>query len=154
MKTIVNSNPTLFVQEVCDAIKEGFYFTNDNFGSITETNMLMVVLQGNENVIFEQVEDYKVSIVERDCNVFLEKVQGAVLSGMTLVLDSVQWDALRYKEAKFVNESHPRGVTYTREGLENTEWEEFKTLCKAFDVSGRDRSLMINKVLAIQENDV
>lgn len=41
----------------------------------------------------------------------------------------------------------PRITSYTRDQLEEMEWDKLKTICKRIGIGGRDRNLMVTKYL-------
>lgn len=155
MKTVCSTNPVIFVKEVCEAIKDGWRFNNTNLGSITETSLLQVILFDTLDTPHTKVEEYKYEIVEHDKNQFMLKVQDAILSGMSLDIESVDWYVTGIKTATFYNMEHPKAVKHTYQSLESMEWQEFKDFCKTYyGLGGRNRQAMIGLVLAKQKEEL
>lgn len=156
MKTILETSPITLVNSVVKAIKDGYYVTNTNAGWITATpNLYEICLseQKDDLPIDESLQSLdKVFIQDYDAQKFLNEVQKYVVNGFEVEEGSIYWDTIGTKYCTMINPAHPFNNTYTREQLEEMDWEtEFKAICKVYGVKGRQRTTMINLVLNKQE---
>lgn len=141
-KRINNSNPTVFMNELIECLNSGYCIQDTNYGSITDTR------NTKDLTVFEKPERefdpyYGGLITVRDTHAhsFLLEVQNAVKGGVTFNTDTLSWDINGWKSMQ-----GSKGV-YTKEQLQELDWETLKSVCKEVGVSGRDRGLIITRYL-------
>ncbi len=110
----------------------------------------------------------EVIITAHDANIFLSLVEEMVSKGGK-VLKGYPFLSLPYTASfEFINKEHipaRPGVqdlgrkvmadavavaNYTKEQLEEMDWDAFRAVCKVFDIKGRERDVMVEKYLKAQ----
>lgn len=154
MKKILNKSYVLFVQDVVNAIKEGYYVVNSNAGWVGTSFLYDINLfKLTEAPTFNLIDDNRHTIQEYDAQKFLNKLQEAILSGFVVDIDTLYWDNVGLKSVQCFNPNHPKNIKYTKEQLDELSWEEIKDIAKLYNKTGRDRSLLVNHILKSQEEE-
>jgi len=142
---LIESNPFLFIEQLVDAVKDGFYVESSNYGWIMESNGLKeITLFKDPERVFPEAELGEFVISEYDTQTFLYKLCERIAQGGKVELDSLYWDLTGIKSVKGTIFLIPK---YNKAELANMEWEELKNVCKELGFTGRDRSVLTNKYL-------
>jgi len=150
---IVERNPTLFVQVVASAIADGWKVSTKNEGVVTEFPLFSVQLfKGHGYTVEVELNTDKEAVIsEYDSMVFLSQLQQAVMNGFILDVESVQWDVTGKKVARLTNPNYIKFRKYTKDELENLQWEDLKKVMLHYDIRGKQRSVIVAKILNMQE---
>ncbi len=143
-KTILESNPHLFVEGIIQAVQEGFYVTSTNAGYISEGVLKEIVLTQDPDRVFEQITLGEITLSEYDAQVFLSKVCHAVAVGAVFDTESLIWDITGRKQISGKIYKLPE---YTKEQLADLSWEDFKEAVRSVAGTGRDRTLLLTRYL-------
>jgi hypothetical protein len=143
-KTILNTNPYLFVSEIVDAIEQGYLVESSNRGWVSDSILKQITLYKNADRTTVQKELGEFVIDEWDSQKFLSELCDFVVSGGKVDIESLRWDMTgkKYIEGKMF--LIPQ---WSKEELAEQDWETFKSSVKTIGITGRDRSLMTNKYL-------
>lgn len=153
-KLILNQNIHVVLQEFQEAIREGYRFTpkSDLFTSMSGLNELYLYKSDVEVVVLTHEDAFEKAVVE-DYNKqkVLLAVQQLVLSGYEIKPESVLWDSLGTKRIVMFNVEHPNNKVFTKEELEDMDYEELKQIARLRNAFNRSRSVMAAGVLKYQE---
>lgn len=154
-KLLLNTNHVVILQEFEKAVLAGYLFVpgrSDLF--IHPTGLLEVELYKQEleipKVNFEDDLDI-VFVATHDKTILLLELQKYILSGWQIDLNSVYFDAIGTKSCKLVHLEHPVSRVYTKEELDEMDFEELKAISRLRGCFNRQRSVLISNVLKFQE---
>ena len=74
-----------------------------------------------------------------------------VVSGWRIDLNSVYFDVIGTKSCKLVHPEHPVSKVYSKEELDEMDFEELKAISRLRGCFNRQRSVLISNVLKFQE---
>ena len=144
-KTLLEANTHIFIEQLVDAVKDGFYVESSNYGWVMESNNLKeITLFKDSEKVFPEAELGEFVISEYDTQTFLYKLCERIAQGGKVELDSLYWPTTGIKSVKGTIFLIPK---YNKAELANMEWEELKNVCKELGFTGRDRSVLVNKYL-------
>lgn len=146
------TNPHVFIQKFVQAISEGWRAVPSNEGYISQAFLLelkMLPKEENEEVV-PLFTEHKIVIEEWDSMSFLLLCQNALLSGYSLDMKSLDWNSHSLKRVKAENRSHPHAQDYDFHFLNEVDWDELKAIAKTFGITGRNRLIIVNAILAKQ----
>ena len=153
-KLILNTNPVVVLQEFEKTVKQGYLFVpgrSDLFIHSTGLMELELFKQQLEipKLSFEEALD-KVSVHSHDKTDFLLQLQKYILSGWELDLRTVYFDTIGSKMCRVVHKSHPISLAYTKEQLQEMEYDELKRVAKLRNCFVKSRDVMVSKILQFQ----
>ena len=144
-KTLLEANYFLFIEQLVDAVKDGYYVESTNYGWVMESNNLKeITLFKDPEKVFPEVELGEFVISEYDTQTFLYKLCERIAQGGKVDLETLYWDMTGIKSVKGTIFLIPK---YNKADLAEMEWEELKNVCKELGFTGRDRSVLTNKYL-------
>ena len=145
-KYIIEANVHIFIENLIDAIKDGYRIDNTNYGWISEANGLKeLTLSYDPERKYAEVALGEVTITNYNAQEFLDQICQVVAAGGVLDVNSLTWDITGIKSIRGKVYKLPE---YTKEELANMDWETFKSSVKSVVGTGRDRSLMTSRYLA------
>ena len=145
-KYIIEANVHIFIENLIDAIKDGYRVDNTNYGWISEANGLKeLTLSYDPERKYAEVALGEVTITNYNAQEFLDQICQVVAAGGVLDVNSLTWDITGIKSIRGKVYKLPE---YTKEELANMDWETFKSSVKSVVGTGRDRSLMTSRYLA------
>ena len=145
-KYIIEANVHIFIENLIDAIKDGYRVDNTNYGWVSEANGLKeLTLSYNPEREYAEVALGEVTITNYNAQEFLDQICQVVAAGGVLDVNSLTWDMTGIKSIRGKVYKLPE---YTKEQLANMDWETFKSSVKSVVGTGRDRSLMTSRYLA------
>lgn len=145
-KYIIEANVHIFIENLIDAIKDGFRVDNTNYGWISEANGIKeLTLSYDPERKYAEVALGEVTITNYNAQEFLDQICQVVAAGGVLDVNSLTWDMTGIKSIRGKVYKLPE---YTKEELANMDWETFKASVKSVVGTGRDRSLMTSRYLA------
>ena len=146
-KTLLEANYFLFIEQLVDAVKDGYYVESTNYGWVMESNNLKeITLFKDPEKVFPEVELGEFVISEYDTQTFLYKLCERIAQGGKVDLETLYWDMTGIKSVKGTIFLIPK---YNKAELANMEWEELKNVCKELGFTGRDRSVLQSKYLSM-----
>jgi hypothetical protein len=155
MKTILNTNPYIFVQDIVSAIKEGFLVENSNRGWVMNGVLKEINLYKDKHKEFEVKPYGKSAVSSYNAQEFLLELQDYVLSGAVVDIDSLYWDSMSLKQ---INVERLAPEFYSKDELLALDWKDLKDECLKVGVKGRDKTLLIRQYLVatkqLLEDDV
>ena len=144
-KYIIEANVHIFIENLIDAIKDGFRVDNTNYGWVSEANGLKeIMLSYDPDRVYNAVELGEFVVSDYSTQTFLHKLCERIAQGGKVDLDSLYWNMTGIKSVKGTIFLIPK---YNKAELANMEWEELKNVCKELGFTGRDRSVLVNKYL-------
>lgn len=144
-KTLLEANTHIFIEQLVDAVKDGFYVESSNYGWVMESNNLKeITLFKDPDRVFPEAELGEFIISEYETQTFLYKLCERIAQGGKVDLDSLYWDMTGIKSVKGTIYLIPK---YNKAELAEMDWEELKSVCKELGFTGRDRSVLVNKYL-------
>ena len=145
-KYIIEANVHIFIENLIDAIKDGYRIDNTNYGWISEANGLKeLTLSYDPERKYAEVALGEVTITNYNAQEFLDQICQVVAAGGVLDANSLNWDMTGIKSIRGKVYKLPE---YTKEELASMDWETFKSSVKSVVGTGRDRSLMTSRYLA------
>ena len=145
-KYIIEANVHIFIENLVDAINDGYRIDNTNYGWISEANGLKeLTLSYDPERKYAEVALGEVTITNYNAQEFLDQICQVVAAGGVLDANSLTWDMTGIKSIRGKVYKLPE---YTKEELANMDWETFKSSVKSVVGTGRDRSLMTSRYLA------
>ena len=145
-KYIIEANVHIFIENLIDAIKDGYRVDNTNYGWVSEANGLKeLTLSYDPEREYAEVALGEVTITNYNAQEFLDQICQVVAAGGVLDVNSLNWDMTGVKSIRGKVYKLPE---YTKEELANMDWETFKSSVKSVVGTGRDRSLMTTRYLA------
>ena len=145
-KYIIEANVHIFIENLIDAIKDGYRIDNTNYGWVSEANGLKeLTLSYDPEREYAEVALGEVTITNYNAQEFLDQICQVVAAGGVLDANSLNWDMTGIKSIRGKVYKLPE---YTKEELANMDWETFKSSVKSVVGTGRDRSLMTSRYLA------
>ena len=145
-KYIIEANVHIFIENLIDAIKDGYRIDNTNSGWVSEANGLKeLTLSYDPGREYAEVALGEVTITNYNAQEFLDQICQVVAAGGVLDANSLNWDMTGIKSIRGKVYKLPE---YTKEELANMDWETFKSSVKSVVGTGRDRSLMTSRYLA------
>lgn len=144
MKTILNTNPYIFVQDIVSAIKEGYFVENSNRGWVMNGILKEITLYKDKHREFE-AKPYGPSVVSSyNAQEFLLELQDFVMSGAVVDIESLYWDSTSLKQ---INVERIAPEFYDKDALLALDWKDLKDECLKVGVKGRDKTLLIRQYL-------
>ena len=145
-KYIIEANVHIFIENLIDAIKDGYRVDNTNYGWVSEANGLKeLTLSFDPERKYAEVALGEVTITNYNAQEFLDQICQVVAAGGVLDANSLTWDMTGIKSIRGKVYKLPE---YTKDELANMDWETFKSSVKSVVGTGRDRSLMTSRYLA------
>lgn len=144
MKTIINTNPLIFVQDIVSAIKEGYFVENSNRGWVMTGILKEINLYKNKHKEFESKPYGKSVISSYNPQEFLLELQDYVMSGAVVDIESLYWDSTSLKQ---INVERVAPEFYSKDELLALDWKDLKEECAKVGVKGRDKTLLIRQYL-------
>jgi len=144
---IFESNPNIFLLRFIEAVKQGYRLQNTNEGTVIEGNYFSVMLYQCEYEI-PSVPVGKQVIEEYNRMEFWKKVQDYVLNNAIIDVESLHYNLMG---AKLVSCVVRPSDAYTKEELENLDWEVVKELGKKYSCFNRQRKVMESSLVRIFE---
>lgn len=148
---LYESNPTIFLTKFIEAVNDGYRLQDTNAGVVQDyinNGWFQVALEKDEEyeVPFIQVGSYVIEAYDRQ--EFFRSVQSHVLNKAEFNIDSLYYDVRGIKMIKCVIRP---SVSYTREALQELEWEQIKELGYTYGVFNRQRKVLENSLVRIFE---
>ena len=155
MKLLLNTNHIVILQEFEKAVLQGYLFVPGRSDlAIHPTGLMELELFKQELDIpklgFEDALDVVV-VATHDKTDFLLQIQKYVVSGWRINLNSIYFDVIGTKSCKLVHPEHPVSKVYSKEELDNLDFEELKVISRLRGCFNRQRSVLIANVLKFQE---
>ena len=144
--TVVQTNPYTFISEVVEAIEQGFLIENSNRGWISDSILKQITLYKDADRTIQQRDLGEFTIDEWDAQKFLSELCDYVISGGKVDIESLRWDMT---DKKYIEGTMYLIPQWNKGQLADMDWETFKASVKTINITGRDRSLMINKYLTM-----
>lgn len=156
MKLLLNTNHIVILQEFEKAVLQGYLFVPGRSDlAIHPTGLMELELFKQQLEIpklsFEDALDV-VFVATHDKTDFLLQLQKYILSGWRINLNSVYFDVIGTKSCKLVHPEHPVSRVYTKEELDEMDFEELKAISRLRGCFNRQRSVLISNVLKFQED--
>ena len=144
-KYIIEANVHIFIENLIDAIKDGYRIDNTNYGWISEANGLKeLTLSYDPERKYAEVALGEVTITNYNAQEFLDQICQVVAAGGVLDANSLNWDMTGIKSIRGKVYKLPE---YTKEQLSGMEWNEFKDSVRSVAGTGRDRTLLLTRYL-------
>ena len=146
-KYIIEANVHIFIENLIDAIKDGYRVDNTNYGWVSEANGIKeLTLSYDPEREYAEVALGEVTITNYNAQEFLDQICQVVAAGGVLDVNSLTWDMTGIKSIRGKVYKLPE---YTKEELANMDWETFKSSVKSVVGTGRDRTVMTSKYLSM-----
>ena len=144
-KYIIEANVHIFIENLIDAIKDGYRVDNTNYGWVSEANGLKeLTLSYDPEREHAEVALGEVTITNYNAQEFLDQICQVVAAGGVLDANSLNWDMTGIKSIRGKVYKLPE---YTKEQLAELSWEDFKEAVRSVAGTGRDRTLLLTRYL-------
>lgn len=151
-KTIANSNIIILLNDLQEAIQEGYRLVPNK--SFLETYPLNEITLYKEDVDVAELSEYdalpKVTVESYDAMAVLFDVQRFIVNGYE-IQDSVFWLGVGTKRVPMFKPTHLANVVYTKDELDEMEYELLKEVGRVRNCFNRSRSVMVNNILKFQD---
>lgn len=154
MYQVVERNPVVFLQKIVEGFKLGWKLSDKtNEGYPSQYPIYQIDLYKGRPYTLEVVLDTSKQVIvsEYDVMNFLKLVYNAVSNGFELDIDSVSWDLTGKKSCILNNPNYIEIKHYTKKELEDMDWTDLKKTGRMYGHGGRDRNLLINRILESQK---
>ena len=155
MKQILNNNIVLVIKEFEESLKDGWRFVpnkSDLFSSMMGLKELSLYKEDVEIHLYSVEDVLDIAYVESyDKMNFFTCLQKLILSGWEVDLESIIWDDIGTKRVKVKHPNHPASKLYSKEELQEMDFESLKQIAKIRGCFNRQRSVLITNVLKFQE---
>ena len=142
---LIEANYCLFVEQLIDAVKDGYRINNDNYGWVLEANGLKeITLTYDPERKYAEMPLGEVTVMDYNAQAFLDQICQVVVAGGVLDIESLAWDIAGIKRIEGKVFKIPE---HTKEQLADLPWDEFKEAVKSVVGTGRDRTVMTTKYL-------
>ena len=142
--TILEMNPTIFMEQFINAVENGYYVANTNAGHISDGILKEIVLYKQEDKVFDPIPLGELTVMDYNSQAFLNQICHAVAQGAKFDLKTLVWDSQGMKIVKGTMYLKGR---YNKAELAELDWDSLKDACKELGFSGRDRNLLTMKYL-------
>jgi hypothetical protein len=151
--TIIEQNPHVFIERFVAAIKHGYVVENTNRGWVVDGTLKEINLFKTKDEYYcTKILEYGETVIsDYDAQAFLEKLQGAVWQKADVSVESLYWNLTGVKSIK-ISLTAPNN--YSKEQLDDLSWDDLKEECKRYGITGRDRSVLINRYLKVISGEV
>lgn len=150
-KLLINDNIHRLIGDIESAIKHGYFLTEKS--SLVSVNGFHEIDLYKQDVSFPEMpdEEYRASIElsAYDANNVLKGMQPYIANGY--VVANVNWLELGYKYIALNKPSHISYRVFTKDELENLEYDELKKYAKVKGLFNRSKSVMIAQLSKLQE---
>lgn len=143
-KTIIHTNPHIFVSEFIEAVRDGYLVESSNRGFVSDSILKEIVLYKNPCKVFEEKELGEFVISDYSAQNFLYELCSWVGVGAKVDIESLFWDITGVKS---IRGKLYLPADYSKEQLSELDWSDFKEAVKTIGITGRDRNLMLTKYL-------
>lgn len=144
-KYIIEANVHIFIENLIDAIKDGYRVDNTNYGWVSEANGLKeLTLSYDPEREYPEIPLGEVTITNYNAQEFLDQICQVVAAGGVLDVNSLNWDMTGIKSIRGKVYKLPE---YTKEQLAELPWEDFKEAIRSVAGTGRDRTLLLTRYL-------
>lgn len=144
-KYIIEANVHIFIENLIDAIKDGYRVDNTNYGWVSEANGLKeLTLSYDPERKYAEVALGEVTITNYNAQEFLDQICQVVAAGGVLDVNSLNWDMTGIKSIRGKVYKLPE---YTKEELSDLSWKDFKEAVRSVAGTGRDRTLLLTRYL-------
>ena len=149
---LIEANYCLFVEQLIDAVKDGYRVNNDNYGWVLEANGLKeITLTYDPERKYAEMPLGEVTVMDYNAQAFLDQICQVVAAGGVLDIESLAWDIAGIKSIKGSIFLIPK---YNKAELAELEWEELKDVCKELGFTGRARGVLQSKYLSMTGQEI
>lgn len=149
---LIEANYCLFVEQLIDAVKDGYRVDNTNYGWVVEANGLKeITLTYDPERKYAEMPLGEVTVKDYNAQAFLDQICQVVVAGGVLDIESLTWDIAGIKSIKGSIFLIPK---YNKAELAELEWEELKDVCKELGFTGRDRGVLQSKYLSMTGQEI
>ncbi len=151
---IVAKNPVTMLIEFESLIKEGYFFV-DGKSNVTSYPLYEVeVFKQYVNIpIYHPSERLSMEgIVCNTWNEFMLEFQRMIVNHYTPNFNLFTFSETGFKSLVFNAIDIPIYQQYSKDDLLEMEWCNLKELGRLYGIGGRDRNVLVNKILSAQEN--
>ena len=154
-KLLLNTNIHVILSDFESALKVGYRFVpgrSDLFTSISGLHEMTLYKQNIEVQLLSYEDAFETVVIENyDKTKVLCQLQQYILSGYQIQPDKTLWFDLGSKRIVVHNPEHPNCKIYTKEDLENMDYEELKRIGRLRNAFNRGRGVMVEQILRYQE---
>lgn len=155
-KQILNNNIVLVIKEFEESLKDGWRFVpnkSDLFSSMMGLKELSLYKEEVEINLYSVEDVLDVAYVESYDKVnFFISLQKLILSGWEVDLESIIWCDIGTKRVKVKHPDHPASKIYSKEELQEMDFESLKQIAKIRGCFNRQRSVCVQNILKFQDN--
>lgn len=156
-KILLQTNPVQLMADFQTALQHGYRFVSarsqlfEHVGGLLEIDLYRQDIEIPEIKFEDMLGD--VCVVDYCKTKFLLEVQALIVNEYEIDLDSVSYDIVGTKRCRLVRQNHPSLKKYTKEELDNMDFEALKYIGKMRKCFNRSRSVMQEQILRFQQED-
>ena len=156
-KILLQTNPVQLMADFQSALQHGYRFVSarsqlfEHVGGLLELDLYKQDIEIPEIKFEDMLGD--VCVVDYCKTKFLLEVQSLVVNEYEIDLDSVSYDTVGTKSCRLIRKNHPSLMKYTKEELDNMDFETLKYIGKMRKCFNRSRSVMVEQILRFQQED-
>lgn len=156
-KILLQTNPVQLMDDFQSALQHGYRFVSarsqlfEHVGGLLELDLYKQDVEIPEIKFEDMLGD--VWVVDYDKTKFLLEVQVLIVNEYEIDLNSVSYDAVGTKRCRLIRKNHPSLKKYTKEELDNMDYETLKYIGKMRKCFNRSRSVMQEQILRFQQGD-
>lgn len=156
-KILLQTNPVQLMADFQSAIQHGYRFVParsqlfEHVGGLLELDLYKQDIEIPEIKFEDMLGD--VCVVDYCKTKFLLEVQALIVNEYEIDLNSVSYDTVGTKRCRLIRKNHPSLMKYTKEELDNMDYESLKYIGKMRKCFNRSRSVMVEQILRFQQED-
>lgn len=154
-KILLQTNPVQLMADFQSALQHGYRFVSarsqlfEHVGGLLELDLYKQDVEIPEIKFEDMLGD--VWVVDYDKTKFLLEVQALVVNEYEIDLNSISYDIVGTKRCRLIRKNHPSLMKYSKEELDEMDFEELKAISRLRGCFNRQRSVLISNVLKFQE---
>ena len=154
-KILLQTNPVQLMADFQSALQHGYRFVSarsqlfEHVGGLLELDLYKQDIEIPEIKFEDMLGD--VCVVDYCKTKFLLEVQALIVNEYEIDLNSVSYDTVGTKRCRLIRKNHPSLMKYTKEELDNMDFETLKYIGKMRKCFNRSRSVMQEQILRFQQ---
>ena len=154
-KILLQTNPVQLMADFQSALQHGYRFVSarsqlfEHVGGLLELDLYKQQIEIPEIKFEDMLGD--VCVVDYCKTKFLLEVQALIVNEYEIDLNSVSYDTVGTKRCRLIRKNHPSLMKYTKEELDNMDFETLKYIGKMRKCFNRSRSVMQEQILRFQQ---
>lgn len=154
MKSVVANNPVSFLSEFVNNVRDGWCLDNKRFAVSLQAMLVEATLVKSKEdhgcLVEFKPNDTNIVVTGHSFGEMCEKLQFFVAKLWELDYNSLNVNPAGMCSVQIWREEHLAVQNYTKEELQNMDWEKLKVLARSYNCFNRNKDICIYNVLKEQ----